>query len=84
MIVNEMPAVIRPYSIVVAPDLLFMKRETKFFIGSPIYTWLVELKFWSRRHSRHRDRVATLNSENFGPVNSIVANAYEAGRSCAK
>jgi hypothetical protein len=44
MIATEMPAAIRPYSMAVAPELSFRKREKRFFIGSSmIHTWLSEL-----------------------------------------
>jgi hypothetical protein len=41
-----MPAAIRPYSMAVAPDSSFTKRETRFFIddNSCVHMWLVELK----------------------------------------
>jgi hypothetical protein len=44
MIAIAIPAAIRPYSMAVAPDSSFTKRETRFFIYvTPVYTWLVEL-----------------------------------------
>ena len=44
MIATEMPAAIRPYSMAVAPELSFKKREMRFFIDSSIiHTWLSEL-----------------------------------------
>jgi len=36
-----------------------------------MYTWLVELGFWSHRRSQHRDHDASLGSENCSAVNSI-------------
>src|ERR1700736_4906413 len=38
MITIEMPAAIRPYSMAVAPDSSFTKRETRFFIESSMCT----------------------------------------------
>ena len=38
MIASEMPAAIRPYSIAVAPDSSFTKREIRFFMGNSICT----------------------------------------------
>src|SRR5229473_1338694 len=46
MIAMAIPAAIRPYSMAVAPDSSFKKRETRFFIDKlHVYTWLVELTF---------------------------------------
>src|SRR5215468_1553455 len=36
MIVTEIPAAIRPYSMAVAPDSSFTKRANRFFIESPL------------------------------------------------
>src|SRR5271163_1660244 len=50
MIATEMPAAMRPYSMAVAPDSSFTKRDKRVFIvGSLIHTWLSELlqrHFW--------------------------------------
>src|SRR4029079_8549446 len=45
MMATEMPAAIRPYSMAVAPDSSFTKRETRFFICSSlvVHTWLFAL-----------------------------------------
>ena len=45
MMATEIPAAIRPYSMAVAPDSSFTKRETRFVIlvAPSIHTWLSEL-----------------------------------------
>ena len=64
IIATEMPAAIRPYSMAVAPELSFRKREKRFFIGSSmVHTWLSEL----------------VRNTGFIPVIPAIAEIYAAG-----
>ena len=59
MITTEIPPAIRAYSIAVAPDSSFTKRETIFVIGNfRVYTWLVKLTFSLAGVSQHRDHAS--------------------------
>src|SRR5437868_5001437 len=78
MIAIAMPAAIRPYSMAVAPDSSFTKRETRFFIDDNSCVHVAgQTQVWSCRRSQHRDHGVTLGCDNFDAVNSIVQKCLE-------